>query len=68
MATFNVYDKVKFTVSGKPNGVGVIADIVGTTAKVFFDKNDPKANTKSSFYTYADIKMLEHYRDLGEDK
>ena len=63
MATFNVYDKVKFTISGKPSGVGVISDVVGSTVKIFFDKDDPKANTKTSFYTYADIKTIEHYRE-----
>ena len=63
MATFNVHDKVTFTISGKPSGVGIISDVVGSTAKIYFDKNDPKANTNTSFYTYADVRMLEHYKE-----
>ena len=62
MATFNVNDKVVYdNIAGKHNGVGVITDLIGSTAKLYFDKNKPEANTPNSFYTYTDIRHLKHY-------
>ena len=59
-----VGDRVKYTnVAGRHGGVGVIADLNGSMAKVYFDKNDPEAFTKSSFYTYTDIKYLEKVKE-----
>lgn len=56
----NIGDRVRYTnLAGRHAGVGIIADLNGTTAKVYFDKDIPEACTKSSFYTYTDIKHLE---------
>lgn len=53
-------DKVIYkNLAGRHGGVGVIADLTGSTAKIFFDKNIPEACTKSSFYTYTDVRHLE---------
>ena len=64
MAVFNVGDKVTYNnIAGRHNGVGVITDLVGQSAKIFYDKDKPEANTKSSFYTYANVKLLTHYKE-----
>lgn len=64
MATFNIGDRVVYAnLAGRHAGVGVITDLIGPSAKVYFDKDDPKALTKSSFYTYTDIRHLEHYKE-----
>lgn len=53
-------DRVRYiNLAGRHAGVGVIADLRGTQAKVYFDKDDPESYTKSSFYTYTDVKYLE---------
>ena len=57
-------DRVKYAnLAGRHAGVGVIADLRGDQAKIYFDKNDPEACTKSSFYTYTDIKYLEKVKE-----
>lgn len=64
MATFNINDKVVYkNMMGRHGGVGVIADLIGTTAKVIFDKDKPEAQTQHSFYTYTDVKHLEHFKE-----
>lgn len=61
-------DRVKYTnLAGRHAGVGVIADLNGDQAKVYFDKNDPEACTKSSFYTYTDVRHLEIVKEEKEN-
>ena len=57
-------DRVRYiNLAGRHGGVGVIADLNGTQAKVYFDKDDPEACTKTSFYTYTNIKYLEKVKE-----
>lgn len=63
MATFNVGDQVIYkNLAGRHGGVGVITDLIGTTAKIHYDKDKEEAMTKSSFYTFTDVKYLKHYK------
>ena len=64
MATFNIGDRVVYkNLAGRHAGVGVISDLIGTTAKVQFDKDKPEALTQHSFYTYTEVKYLDHYKE-----
>ena len=64
MATFNINDKVVYkNLAGRHVGVGVITDLIGTTAKIWYDKNKPEAQTANSFYTYTDVRHLEHFKE-----
>ena len=55
-----VGDRVRYTnLAGRHAGVGVITDLTGDQAKIFFDKDDPEACTKSSFYTYTNVCHIE---------
>ena len=57
-------DRVRYTnLAGRHGGVGVIADLNGSQAKVYFDKDNLEACTKSSFYTYTDVKYLEKVKE-----
>lgn len=65
---FNVGDKIVYVNGfGRPAGVGVIADLNGTMAKIFYDANNPKSGVNKSFYTYSDVKNLEHYKEEKEN-
>lgn len=65
---FNIGDKVKYKNGfGRPIGVGMISDLNGTMAKLRFDKDEPESGVKNSFYTYSDIRNLEHYKEEKEN-
>lgn len=63
MASFNVGDRVYTNLAGRHAGVGVITDLIGTSAKIFYNKDKPEAQVKSSYYTYLDVRHLQHYRE-----
>lgn len=64
MATFNIGDKVKYRNGlGRPVDPGIIKDINGEIAKIYYDRGVSTTGAPQSFYTYANVKLLEHYKE-----